>query len=319
MIGAICGDTIGSPFEYLHFKSKQFGLFNPFSGLPRTDFTDDSVASIAVADSFMNNKDIHTTLQDYCNKYPDVGWGNNFFTWAYNRLPEQMESWGNGAAMRASPCAYLSDDLEVVLDYARRSAAPSHCHADGLAGAQATAGAVFTALHTKSKDAVKAFVEKFYPLDFNYENLVETYSYHYECKHTVPQAVYCFLISDSWEDCLRTTVSIDGDTDTLCAISCAIAEAYYGGVPEKIWKQVLTYFYNAPDLLQVIIDFNKKYLPYGYDISFTDEEFAQMLQRKTVTEAEKDNIYNKILSNMQRNRGKNTNQSDDILKKHLGM
>lgn len=78
MIGAICGDIIGSPFEYIHFKNKEFALFNPFTGLPRTQYTDDSVASIAVADVFMNNKSIHKNLQSYCNTYPNAGWGNNF-------------------------------------------------------------------------------------------------------------------------------------------------------------------------------------------------------------------------------------------------
>ncbi len=37
-----------------------------------------------------------------------------------------------------------------------------------------------------------------------------------------------FLESEDFEDCIRNTVSIGGDTDTLGAISGAIAEAYYG-------------------------------------------------------------------------------------------
>ena len=54
------------------------------------------------------------------------------------------------------------------------------------------------------------------------------------CEKTVPLAIYCFLISKDFEDCLRTTVSIGGDTDTLCAVSCAIAESYYKVIPEKL-------------------------------------------------------------------------------------
>ena len=50
----------------------------------------------------------------------------------------------------------------------------------------------------------------------------------------------CFLISEDFEDCLRTSVSIGGDTDTLCAISCAAAEAFYG-ITAKLHDRALAY------------------------------------------------------------------------------
>ena len=56
----------------------------------------------------------------------------------------------------------------------------------------------------------------------------------------MPQAIYCFLISNSFEDAIRTGVSIGGDTDTLCAITGAIAEAFYG-IPKKFEKTALSY------------------------------------------------------------------------------
>ena len=42
-----------------------------------------------------------------------------------------------------------------------------------------------------------------------------------------------------FEDCLRTTISIGGDCDTTSAISCAIAEAYYGSISEELKDKVL--------------------------------------------------------------------------------
>ena len=51
MIGAILGDMIGSPYEFVRGpKSKEFPLFIEASG-----FTDDSVMTIAVAEALMNN------------------------------------------------------------------------------------------------------------------------------------------------------------------------------------------------------------------------------------------------------------------------
>ena len=60
------------------------------------------------------------------------------------------------------------------------------------------------------------------------------------CQATVPQALFCFLISNSFEDYLRTTIAIGGDCDTTAAISCAIAEAYYG-IPEEIKEEAMSY------------------------------------------------------------------------------
>ena len=49
-------------------------------------------------------------------------------------------SYGNGAAMRAAPIgAFFAPDLERVRDEALRSAAPTHAHPDGAAGAVAVA------------------------------------------------------------------------------------------------------------------------------------------------------------------------------------
>ena len=57
---------------------------------------------------------------------------------------------------------------------------------------------------------------------------------------TMPEAFECFLESDSYESCLRNVMYIGGDTDTLCAIAGAIAEAYWG-IPEEIISQVKRY------------------------------------------------------------------------------
>src|SRR5437764_9793231 len=51
-----------------------------------------------------------------------------------------MGSMGNGAAMRVAPLgAYFADDPDAVVDQARASAAVTHAHPDGQAGAIAVA------------------------------------------------------------------------------------------------------------------------------------------------------------------------------------
>ena len=56
------------------------------------------------------------------------------------------------------------------------------------------------------------------------------------CQETVPQAIIAFLESTSFEDALRTAVSLGGDSDTLAAITGSIAEAFYG-VPEELRQE----------------------------------------------------------------------------------
>jgi ADP-ribosylglycohydrolase len=49
MIGAICGDVIGSAYDWDNIKTKRFELFSK-----STKFTDDSVLTVAVADCILN-------------------------------------------------------------------------------------------------------------------------------------------------------------------------------------------------------------------------------------------------------------------------
>ena len=59
------------------------------------------------------------------------------------------------------------------------------------------------------------------------------------CQGSVPEAIIVFLESADFENAIRLAVSLGGDADTMGTITGGIAEAYYGGVPEHIRKEVL--------------------------------------------------------------------------------
>lgn len=262
MIGALIGDVIGRPYEMCNYKGTDFPLFSKHCRP-----TDDSVLTIAIADAFLNNKDIHTTLQDYYHWYPKAGYGMHFKLWAKDRLQVLLASTGNGAAMRVSPVAYLTDDMQKLKEYVQQSINPSHNSNDAFLGATAIAGSIMLARHGASKGDIHSFVQdSCYTVNFDYKKLVESYQIAYSCEGSVPQAIYCFLISNNYEDCMRKCVSIGGDTDTICCMAGGIAEAFYGGVPKKILEEGLTYFERDERLMTVIRDFNSKYLKYGYKI-----------------------------------------------------
>jgi ADP-ribosylglycohydrolase len=57
----------------------------------------------------------------------------------------------------------------------------------------------------------------------------------------VPQAVVAFLESENFTDAVRNAISIGGDSDTIGAMTGALAEAFYGGVPVEIIREVWKY------------------------------------------------------------------------------
>lgn len=238
MIGAIVGDIVGSRFEFANYRNKDFDLFSTES-----TFTDDTVMTMAVAsiliNNEINNKDkIVKTLKSFGLSYPKRGYGGAFMHWLLSKDTEAYYSFGNGAAMRISSIGLLANNEEQVRIWSKKITEVTHNHPEGIKGAEIAAMCIYYAKIGKSKGFIKKYVSNFYNIDFKYKNLKETYCFNETCQETVPQAIYCFLISNSFEDCLRTSISIGGDSDTLACISCGIAEAYYKKINNNIIEEV---------------------------------------------------------------------------------
>ena len=240
MLGAIIGDIVGSKYEFNNIKTKEFTFFQP-----DMFFTDDTVMTVAVYDALSSCKGNYSYLsdlaiekmQEYGKRYPangKIGYGGMFADWLKSETPIPYNSYGNGSAMRVGAVAYFAKTFDELRALSYAVTAVTHNHEEGIKGAEATAVATFMALHGASKKEIKDKIESdYYSLDFDYQKLKETYSYKVSCQRTVPEALYCFLISNSFEDTIRTGVSIGGDSDTLCAIAGSVAEAYFG-IPREI-------------------------------------------------------------------------------------
>lgn len=231
MIGAIAGDIIGSVYERKNVKRTDFTLFTP-----RSRFTDDTVLTIAVADSIMNGKDYALTIKEYGRKYPNVGYGGIFYQWLFSDKMAPYNSFGNGSAMRVSPVGFAFHTLPDVLEEAKKSACITHNHPEGIKGAQATAAAVFLAGKGASKDELKEYIaETFgYNMEQTLDEIRPQYSFDVTCQGSVPQAIIAFLESDDYEDAVRKAISLGGDSDTMACIAGGIAQAYYKKIPEFI-------------------------------------------------------------------------------------
>ena len=249
MYGAILGDIIGSPFEFDRGdKTKDFPLF------PRgAEFTDDTVMTLAVADAFLDVLDekekrevaedeikarLVAKLREFGRRYPGAGYGEGFARWLESSDPKPYGSFGNGSAMRVSSSAWLFDDLDSVLNAARISAEVTHNHPEGIKGAQATAAAIFLARTGADKQKIKSLIEtRFgYDLSRSCDEIRPGYCHVESCQETVPEAITAFLEGKSFEDVIRTAVSLGGDSDTLTAIAGSIAEGFYG-VPDELKRE----------------------------------------------------------------------------------
>ena len=257
MIGAIIGDSVGSRFEFDRGdKSKDFEL------LTREDcFTDDTVMTVAVAEALMEagryageaeiKAALIRSMKKWGQKYPDAGYGARFINWVLSDDPEPYGSYGNGSAMRVSPAGFYYDTIERTREVARWTAEVTHNHPEGVKGAEATAAAIFLA----RKGAEKELIEMYLMKEFGYnlrrclDEIRPTYHHVEDCMNTMPEAFECFLESESYEDCLRNVMYIGGDTDTLCAISGAIAEAFWE-IPWSIIEAAVPYL--PDDIMEVV-------------------------------------------------------------------
>ena len=236
--GAIVGDIVGSIYEFKNIKTKDFPLFSN-----QCSYTDDTVMTIAIYEGLRNGgkpDDYIDAMKKYGKMFPNESYGLRFYHWLKSDDREPYNSFGNGSAMRVSSVAGVSKSLEEAERNAEISAAVTHNHPEGIKGAKATVAAAYLAGEGKSKNEIKTYIEdKYgYNLSRTLEEIRPAYKFNETCQGTVPEAIIAFLESKDFEDAIRNAVSLGGDSDTLAAITGAIAGAAYG-VPNEIWDKVL--------------------------------------------------------------------------------
>jgi ADP-ribosylglycohydrolase len=254
MLGAIAGDIIGSIYENVRIKRKDFRLFTPLS-----IYTDDTVLTVAVADAILNGSGYGPTIKAYARRHPFRGYGPKFLLWMVSPSQHAYNSLGNGSAMRVSPVAHAYRTEDEMLEHARLSAECTHNHPEGIKGAQATARAIFLARNHATKAQIRETISRDYGYDLSrsIEELRPTYRLNLTCPGSVPEAMIAFLDSDGFEDCIRNAVSLGGDADTQAAIAGSIAEPFYGRIPEHILDGIGKRL--DPDFKRIIVRFCGKF------------------------------------------------------------
>ena len=272
MLGAIIGDMVGSLYEFNPIKRKEFNIYNS-----RMRMTDDSLLTIAIAKTLLKHypikydeqslKELQTDLvKEFVETWrynKGAGFGGMFFSWcerARQGYVEPYNSYGNGSAMRISPVGWIANSEEEVKLLSKTVTEITHNHPEGLKGAEAIAMCIYLALHGASKEEIKdRMIKEYYPeikdLDFN--DLVKHYEFSEICQKSVPQAIYCFLISNSLEDAIRNCVAIGGDCDTTGSMAGAIAEAFYQKDKVSEFEDKFLYLMIDPEVEQLVKELHK--------------------------------------------------------------
>lgn len=246
MKGAIIGDIVGSGFEFSNTFDYNFPFFAGDS-----EFTDDSAMTCAVALKFLKDaknekadmiaagpvESFTDALYFMGNRYPYLSYGGRFRRWLREDDPQPYGSWGNGAPMRSSPAGYVAKSAKEAYDLGVETALPTHNHPEGMRAAGLTAELVWRARNGETMEQMKERAREEYAV----ENVIDGVNiikgvFYVDSMKTMPVALQAFFDSTSFEDAIRKAVSFGGDSDTIGAITGAIAEAYYG-VDEDIWNR----------------------------------------------------------------------------------
>ncbi|WP_304833941.1 ADP-ribosylglycohydrolase family protein [Muribaculum intestinale] len=258
MIGAIIGDIVGSTYEFAPTKDYNFELLPAGS-----NYTDDTVMCMAMADAVMHGIHYAKAMYDWGNKYPNPkgGYGGSFANWLHSEERKPYNSFGNGSAMRVAPIGWAFGSLFATQMSAYDSAAVTHSHPEGIKGAVATATAIFMARHLRTKEQIKQAIEQqfSYDLSFDLQECKDTYSFDETCMGTVPVAIKCYLESSNFEDAIRLAVAMGGDADTLACITGAIAEAGYGThtIPAQLFEAADALL--PKEMMELLCEFIRRY------------------------------------------------------------
>ena len=237
MYGAIIGDLAGSIYEYEQIK--EIKSINIDCLIQSNSFySDDTILTIALLDAIMNSCNYDEYLRKYINQYKE--YRPNFKPYFKSSFSPGLIKWsesngtgfshGNGAMMRISPIGYMFDDEQDVIENARLATIPSHNSEEAINAATTIALIIYYLRKGINKEEI------FNKLDLKICYLPFT-KFNTTCEETLNNCLYAFYHSNSFEDSIRRTIAMGGDTDTNACIVGSMAEALYG-IDDNIINEV---------------------------------------------------------------------------------
>lgn len=247
MYGAILGDISGSKYEHNPVQEKDYSLLDRNSR-----FTGDTIQIIALADSFLNNKDYSAYLRKWILRYPLAGYSRNMLLWARDPNAKAYPSLGNLPAARVIPVAYASPHIIDVMDDSEQTSSATHSSRECIPLVLSVAATAYLALHDHSKPEIKEYLATCLKIHLN-KSLTEikkNYSFDMSCSGSVPEALTSFFETGSTIEAIRQAVLLGGDANTMACIAGGLGEAMYHDLPEGLIYRIRSYL--TPDILNVL-------------------------------------------------------------------
>jgi poly(ADP-ribose) glycohydrolase ARH3 len=292
LVGTAVGDAVGAGFEGRRVLESDV-IGDLVARRELLAYTDDTHMMIGVAESLVQKEGFdgehmaRVFIKNYeCEPWRGYGPGPpSVFRMikggeAWDRASEKLYhggSYGNGSAMRVAPVGiFYHDDLAMLKEVACRSSKITHSHELGKEGAVLQAYAVALAV---SLDPAAAFDQREFLARLgecvqhevyrqklarvemllgwvDRSGAVAELGNSVEAFNSVPTAIYSFLSHHrSFEEAILFAVSLGGDTDTIAAMTGAIAGAYLGidSIPAK-WRSKLENRAYIEELAKVLCD-----------------------------------------------------------------
>ena len=258
--GATIGDYYGSYWEFLTNKPD-----NSKDALKirvgRHWYTDDTFMTCAIAKALMVDGDLAENavkeMRRIGNGYPS-SYGGSFSAWLRSMNPQPYDSWGNGASMRVSPAPLKAKTEGEAVLFCNEVTKVTHNHPYAIYWAEMVSRIIFKAKECNDMLYMAEYVMKMDNtgmvlklMEQGLGYLIDNYQFTESSQDTVPQAIYCFLSSSSFADCLARALRIGGDSDTLAAIACSMAAPFYGD------EQVFPFLKKLPRLPKELDDILK--------------------------------------------------------------
>ena len=237
MYGAIIGDLAGSIYEYdqlghVHsIQMKKLIEDNAF-------YSDDTILTIAILDAVKGDKNYDKYLRQYIDEFKE--YKPNFTPYFKSSFSPNLMKWsksnsigtshGNGAMMRISPIGYMFDNEKDIIEESLMATKPSHNSQEAIKSATTIALMIYYFRKGYSKEEVYKIMN----LNINYNPFTK---FNTTCEETIGNCLYSLYISNNFEESIRNTLLMGGDTDTNCAIVGSLAEALYG-IDENIINEV---------------------------------------------------------------------------------
>ena len=257
MIGGIIGDIIGSVYEGKQWDKRDLPLFQPFPFSDVSDvlkntkwvrttpgWTDDSLCTLALFSAYINKRSPVDELVRLCKKNAteSTGFGGNFTKWLDNPVP--YGSYANGSIMRIGFINHLDltrqEKLDLVYDYT----IISHNHDDSIKAVLDFVILIEEIKHLPLEEKKAAISSYLKAVEWNetVETLHNKKSFDMNALVTFKQALTIVLESNSFEEVMKLSCYVGGDTDTIACVAGNIAEHLWA-IPTDLFNYMFDIFY----------------------------------------------------------------------------